>query len=66
MVGQPLGLLGNALCRKPLDRLGNARLQITPPLLQQALIGHLVCERMFERVLEVGKESELIKELCAL
>ena len=43
-MGQPFGLLGNALGRKPLNRLGNARVQIAPPVLQQALVGHLVRE----------------------
>ena len=41
VVGQPLRLLGNALGRKPLDRLGNARVQITPPVLKQTLVGYL-------------------------
>jgi hypothetical protein len=66
VVGQPLGLLGDALARKPLDRLGNARVQITSPVLQQPLVRHLVRERMLERVLEIGKEPDLVKELRAL
>jgi hypothetical protein len=59
-------LLGNALGRKPLDRLGNARVQITPPVLQQAVVGHLVRQRVFEGVFEVGKEPDLVEELRTL
>src|SRR5262245_20204343 len=66
VVGQPLGLFGNALGSKLLNRLGNARVQIAPSVLQQALVGHLVREGMFERVSKIGKEPNLIEELRGL
>ena len=66
VVGQPLGLLRHAVGRKPLDRLGNARVQIPPPVLQQALVGHLVRERMLERVLQVREQHRLEQKLCRL
>jgi hypothetical protein len=62
VVGQPLGLLGNKL----LDRLGNAGVQITPPVLQQPLVCHLVREGVLERVLKIGKEPDLVEELRSL
>jgi hypothetical protein len=66
VVGQPLGLLGNAFSRESLDRIGNARMQVTPPVLQQPLVRHVVREGMLECVLEVGKEPDLIKKLRGL
>ena len=46
--------------------LGNARVQISPPVVHQPLVGHLVRERVFERVLEVRKKPDLIEELRGL
>jgi hypothetical protein len=66
VVGQPLGLLGNALGRKLLDRLGNADVQITPPVLQHSLVGHLVSQRVLESVFDIGKEPNLVEELGGL
>ena len=66
VVGQPLDLLGEALGREPLDGLDDAGVQGAPPLLEQALVGHLVGERVLERVLEVGEEARLVEELGGL
>jgi hypothetical protein len=59
-MGQPLGLLGDALGGEPLDRLGDAGVQGPLPLVEQPLARHLVGERVLERVLEVGKEPGLV------
>ena len=66
VVGQPLGLLGHALGRELLDGLGDAGVQGALPLVEQPLVGHLVGERVLERVLEIREESDLIEELRRL
>jgi hypothetical protein len=66
MVGQPLGLLGDASSPEPLDRSGNSRVQISPPVLQNAPVGHLVRQRVFEGVFDIGKKGCLIEKLRAL
>ena len=66
VVGEPLGLLGAALGREPLDGLGDASVQGALLLMEQPLVRHLVRERMLERVLEVREESGLVEELGGL
>jgi hypothetical protein len=66
VMGQPLGLLDDALGREPLDGLGDAGVQGALPLVEQPLVGHLVRERVLERVLEVRKEPGLVEELRGL
>ena len=66
VVGQPLGLLGDALGREPLDGLGDAGVKRAPPIVEQPLVRHLVRERMLERVLEIRKEPGLVQELRRL
>ena len=66
VVGQPLGLLRHAVGRKLLDRLGDARVQITAPVVQQALVGHLVREGVLESVGELGKQAGLVEKLRRL
>ena len=66
VVGQPLGLLGDALGREPLDGLGDAGVQGALPVVEQPLVRHLVRERVLERVLEVRKEPGLVEELRGL
>ena len=66
VVGQPLGLLGDALGREPLDGLGDAGVQGAPPLVEQAPVRDFVGERVLERVLEVRKEPGLVEELRGL
>jgi hypothetical protein len=66
VVGQPLGLLGDALGREPLDGLGDAGVQGALPVVEQPLVRHLVRERVLERVLEVRKEPGLVEEFRGL
>ena len=66
VMGQPLGLLGDALGREPLDGLGDAGVQGALPVVEQPLVRHLVRERVLERVLEVRKEPGLVEELRGL
>jgi hypothetical protein len=65
-MGQPLGLLGDALGRELLDGLGDAGVQGALPLVEQPLVGHLVRERVLEGVLEVREEPGLVEELRGL
>jgi hypothetical protein len=51
VVGQPFSLLADALGSEPLDGPGDAGVQSAPPVVEQALIGHLMRERVLERVL---------------
>ena len=66
VVGQPLGLLGDALGREPLEGLGDASVERAPPVVAQPLVRHLVREGVLERVLEVGNEPGLVEELRGL
>ena len=66
VVGQPLCLLGDALSREPLDRLGDAGVQRALLVAEQPVVRHLVCERVLERVLQVWKESSFVEELGSL
>ena len=66
VMGQPLGLLGDALGREPLDGLGDAGVQGALPLVEQSPVRDFVGERVLERVLEVRKEPGLVEELRGL
>ena len=66
MVGEPLGVLGDALGREPLDGLGDAGVQGALPVVEQPPVRDFVSERMLERVLEVRKEAGLVEELRGL
>jgi hypothetical protein len=53
--GKPVGT-------EPLQRLGNARVQLSPLRLKKGSVRHLVGERVGEGVFEVGKELRLVDE----
>ena len=65
-MGQPLDLLGQPVGIEPLDRLHDPRVEGPPALAEEAAVGHLVRQRVLERVLEVGKEARLVEELRGL
>ena len=65
-MGQPLDLLGQALGVEPLDGLDDPGVERAPPVLEQAVVGHLVREGVLEGVLEVGHEPRLVEELGGL
>jgi hypothetical protein len=50
-MGQPLGLLGDALGGEPLDGLGDPRVEGALPVVKEPLVRHLVRECVLERVL---------------
>ena len=66
VVGQPLDVLGQAIAMERLDGLHDPRVERPPALVEQAAVGHLVGERVLERVLEVGEEARLVEELGGL
>ena len=66
VVGQPLGLLGDALGREPLEGLGDAGVQGALPVVEQPPVRDFVRKRVLERVLEVRKEPGLVEELRGL
>ena len=65
-MGQPLGLLGDALGSESLDGLGDAGVQGALPVVEQPPVRDFVGERVLERVLEVRKEPGLVEELRGL
>jgi hypothetical protein len=54
-MGQTLDILRETIAVKALDRGDDAGVERTPAFVQQAAVGYVVSERVFERVLEVGK-----------
>ena len=45
VMGEPLGLLGDAIGREPLDRLGDAGVKLAPTVVEQPLVRHLRAHR---------------------
>jgi hypothetical protein len=66
VMGQPLGLLGDALGRESLDGLGDVGVQGALPVVEQPAVRDVVGERVLERVLAVRKEPGLVEELRGL
>ena len=74
MVGQAFDLvrasprspLGHPLPGERLQGLDDARVQRTPPLLEQRLVGHLLSEGVLEGIFELGKEVGLVEEFRGL
>ena len=65
-MGQTLDMLRETIAVKALDRGDDPGVERTPTLVQQAAVGDVVRERVFERVLEVRKETRLVEELGGL
>jgi len=59
VLGQPLGV-------QALDRLDDPRVEHSPPLVEQAPVGHLEGEGMPERVFGFGEQARLVQELGGL
>jgi hypothetical protein len=66
MVRQSFDLLGQPVSIAPFDGLDNLGMQPPPPLLEEAAVGHLVGEGMFESVLRLREEPCLVEELSRL
>jgi hypothetical protein len=60
-VCQPFDLFGQTHGIEGLQGLDDTGMQRPPPLVQQAAVGHLMGESVFEGILVVGKESCLIQ-----
>src|SRR5262245_18526800 len=65
-MGEPLDLLAEAILVELLECLDDACVQRPSTLLQQSPVGHLVGQRVLERVLEIGEQRDLVQELCRL
>src|SRR5262245_52423254 len=66
VVSEPLDLLGETIMIEPLDRIRDPGMQGAPPVVEQALVCHVVSESVFERVLEIWIEPGLVEELRSL
>ena len=66
MVSKTVHLLGQPVWRERFEGLDNVCVQDSPPLLEQAAVGHLVGEGVLEGILVVGKEPGLVEELGRL
>ena len=66
MVGQLLDVLGQPVGIEPLEGFDDPAIEGSPPILEQAAIGHVVSQGMLEGVLEVWEDPGLVQELCGL
>src|SRR5262245_6334947 len=66
MVGEALDFLFEPSGREPLDRVNDPSVEIAPPVGEQAPVGHLVSQRVFEGVDEFREQARLVEELGAL
>ena len=66
MVSKPLDMLGQPLGVKAFDGFDDPGVDGAPALLQEAAVGHLMGERVFESVLHVREETGLVQELRSL
>jgi hypothetical protein len=65
-MGQPLGLLGDAIRRESLDCLGDASVQGTLSVVEQPGVRDFVGERVLEGIFQIGKEPGFVEKLCGL
>src|SRR5262247_4004201 len=63
---QAFDVLREPLRVQRLDRLDDASVQSSPPVLEDAPVGHLVRERMLEGVFKVREDARLVEELGRL
>ena len=61
-MGEALGLLGEAARVGLLDGVQDAGVQAPAPVVQQALVGHVVDEGVAEAVHQIGEERALVEE----
>jgi hypothetical protein len=66
MVGQVFDLLGQSVGVERFHGVHNACVQHSPPLQQEAAVGHLVRQGMLENIDLLGEQTSLVEELCRL
>ena len=66
MMGKTLDLFDEAIGVQRLDGFDHAAMERAPSLQQEPAIGYLVGQGVLERVLHIGIEPSLIKELSCL
>src|SRR4030095_12947761 len=57
VVRQALDVLGQAVAIHRADAVDDSPVKVTATILEEASVGHLVGQRVLERVLEIGKET---------
>ena len=65
-MGQPFDLLSHPVPSKYFQGLDDASMQCSPPLLEEAAIGYLVCQGMFEGIFQLGEKARLVQEFRCL
>ena len=65
-MSEPLDLLGEPITIQPLDRIRDPGMHGSPPVVEQALVRHVVSESVLEGVLDFGVEARLVEELGGL
>ena len=63
MVGEHLVVFLESIGVQFLNGLGNAAVDMSPPLSKQTVVGHLLSERIFEDVLQIGVKRLFIENL---
>src|SRR5215510_3143539 len=66
VMGAPLDLGAQGIWGEPLERLEDSPVQLATSILRKAFIRDLVGERVLEGVLEVWRDSRLVKKLHRL
>jgi hypothetical protein len=66
MMTQAVNVLDEPIGVEALDGREDLAVETATPVLEQAPVGHLVRERMLERVLEIREEACLVQELGGL
>ena len=65
-MGEPLDLLAQPVGIESLDRFDDSRVECAPAVGEDASVRHLVRQRVFEGVFELGEEVGLVQELRGL
>src|SRR5262249_46847133 len=66
MMGEAIDPLNEAVGIQSLDTLGDACVEPSTPVVDEAAIGNLMGQRVLERVFEIREESRFIEQLGAL
>ena len=66
VVGEPLDVFREPVGMEPFERLHDPNVESPAPLLEEAPVGDLVGEAVFEGVLEIREEAGLVQELRGL
>ena len=65
-MSEPFNLLVQAIGVESFDRLHDPGVERPAAIADEAAVCHLMCQRMLEGVLEVGKDLDLVQKLGGL